>query len=55
LEAILDEDPYQSETQLEEALNVTQQCISKRLHQIGMVQKKENRLPHDLTERPIKC
>ena len=29
LEAILYEDPCQSETQLAEALNVTQQCISK--------------------------
>jgi len=30
LEAILNEDPCQSETQLAEALNVTQQCILKR-------------------------
>ena len=37
LEAIFDEDPCPSETQLAEALNVTQQCISKRLHRIGMV------------------
>ena len=42
LEVILDEDLYQSETKLAEALNVTQQCISKQLHRIGMVQKKGN-------------
>ena len=51
--AILNEDPCQSETQLTEALNVTQKCISKRLHRIGMVQKKGNWMPHDLTEREI--
>jgi len=39
LKAMLDEDPCQIETQLAEALNVTQQCISKRLHRIGLVQK----------------
>ena len=53
LEAILDEAPCQIETQLAEALNVTQQWISKRLHRIGMVQKNGNRLSHDLTERAI--
>jgi len=37
LKAILDEDPFQSETQFTEALNVTQQCTSKRLHPIEMV------------------
>ena len=41
LEAILDKDPCQSETQLAEELNATQQIISKRLHRIGMVQKME--------------
>ena len=51
LEAILDKDPCQSKTQLAEELNVIQQCISKRLHRIGMVQKEGNWLPHDLTER----
>ena len=51
LVVILDKDPYQSKTQLPEALNVTQQCISKQLHQIGMVQKKKNWLPNDLTEK----
>ena len=42
LDEILDKDPCLSETQLVEALNVTHQCISKRLHRIGMVQKKGN-------------
>jgi len=32
LEAILDDDPYQSETQLAEAINVTQQYISKKFY-----------------------
>ena len=46
LEAIFDEDPCQSETQLAEALNVIQQCILKR---IGMIQRNGNWLSHDLT------
>jgi len=50
---MFDEDPCQSKTQLTETLNVTQQYISKRLHRIGMVQKKVNWLPHDLTERAM--
>ena len=53
LEAILHEDLCQSETQLAEALNATQQCISKQLHRIGMVHKKGNWMPHDLTEKSI--
>ena len=53
LEVILYGYLYQSKTQLAEALNVTQQCISKRLIRIGMVHKKGNWLLHDLTERAI--
>lgn len=53
LEALLDEDPCQTETQLAMALSVTQQCISQRLHAMGMVQKQGNWLPHELRERDI--
>ena len=41
LEAIFDEDPCQTKIQLATALNVTWQCISQQLHQIGMVQKRK--------------
>ena len=53
LEALLDEDPCQTEKELATALNVTQQCISQRLHKMGMVQKQGIWLPHELKERDI--
>ena len=53
LEALLDEDPCQTQTELAAALNVSQPCISQRLHAMGMVQKKGNWLPHELKERDM--
>jgi [histone H3]-lysine36 N-dimethyltransferase SETMAR len=53
LEALLDEDPCQTEKELAKALNVTQQCISPRLNKIGVVLKQGIWLPHDLKERDI--
>ena len=40
LKGIFDEDPWQTEMQLVTALNVTEQCISQRMCQIWMVQKR---------------
>lgn len=53
LEALLDEDPCQTEKELSEQLNVTHQCVSQRLHALGLVQKLGNWLPHELKERDI--
>ena len=38
LEALLDEDPCQTQKELASALGVTHQTISKRLHALGMIQ-----------------
>jgi len=51
LEALLDVDSCQTEKELAIALNVTQQCISQRLHALGMIQKQGYWVPHKLTER----
>ena len=39
LEALLDEDPCQTQEELASALGVARQAISKRLHALGMIQK----------------
>lgn len=51
LEALLDEDDTQTQKMLAEALNVTQQSISNRLHAIGKIRKTGKWVPHQLTER----
>jgi [histone H3]-lysine36 N-dimethyltransferase SETMAR len=53
LEALLDEDPCQTQTELAIALNVTQPAISQRLHSMGMVQKEGNWVPYELRERDL--
>lgn len=51
LEALLDEDPCQTEEELAETLNVDQSTVSRRLHKMGMVQKQGNWVPYELTGR----
>ena len=51
LEALLSEDPCQTEEELALALDVTQASVSKRLKKMGMVQKLSYWVPHELTER----
>lgn len=46
-------DPCQTEKQLAEELNITQQCVSQRLHAMGLVQKLGNWVPHKLKEMDI--
>ena len=53
LQMLLDEDDTQTQEQLAEALNMTCQGISKRLHAMGKIQKEGKWVPHELTERQI--
>lgn len=47
LEAILDEDSSQTQSELALALNVQQPAISKRLQRLGMIQKQGNLVPQN--------
>ena len=42
LEALLDQDPFQTQAKLAESLGVTQQTISVRLKRFGFIQKQGN-------------
>ena len=51
LESLLDEDSSQTQEALALTLGVTQPVILHRLKPIGMIQKQENWVPHELTPR----
>lgn len=53
LEALLDEDSTQTQEMLAETLGVTQQAISHRLHDMGMIQKAGTWVPYQLKERDV--
>ena len=53
LEALLDEDCYQTQDELAESLGVTQAAISKRLKAAGYIQKQGNCVPHELKPRDV--
>ena len=53
LEALLDEDCCQTQEQLAESLEVTQEAISKRLKAAGYIQKQGNWVPHELKPRDV--
>ena len=53
LEALLDEDPCQTQEDLALALAVTRQAISKRLHVLGMIQKQRTWVPYDLKPKDV--
>ena len=50
LEQLLAENSAQTQKELAEQLGVTQQTISKRLHEMGKIQKEGKWVPHKLTE-----
>ena len=54
LEALLDENPCQTQEKFALALGVTRQAISKRLHALGIIQKQGTWVPYDLKPRDVK-
>ncbi|KAG6446900.1 hypothetical protein O3G_MSEX004677 [Manduca sexta] len=53
LEALLNEDSCQTQEQLAKSLGVTQQAVSKRLEQLGMIQKQGYGVPYQLKPRDV--
>lgn len=53
LEALLDQDPCQTQQELANSLAVTQQAISHHLKALGMVQKQGNWVPYELKPRDV--
>lgn len=53
LEALPEEDSYQTFKELSKILNVDESTVSKRLKAMGMIQKIGNWIPHELRERDI--
>lgn len=53
LQALLDENTVQTESELAEALNVDRSTVGKRLHAMGKIQKEGKWVPHKLSERDI--
>lgn len=53
LEALLDEDPCQTQQELANSLDVTQQAIFYRLKSLGMIQKQGIWVPYELKPRDI--
>jgi len=53
LQVLLDENSTQTLQKLSAALNVSPMAVSKRLHAMVKIQKKEKWVPHELTENAI--
>lgn len=53
LQELLDDDPTQTQQQLAESLNVTQETISRRLRAMRKIIKLGRWVPHDLNERQM--
>ena len=53
MEVLINGDRFQTLETLADTLNVTGIAVSKSLHNLGLVQKAGNRLPHELSERQL--
>ena len=53
MEALLDEDPCETQEEFASALGVTRQAISKRMHALGKIQKQGTWVPYDLKPRDV--
>ena len=53
MEALLSEDSCQGQEELAVSLGVTQQAISKRLKELGIIQKEGHWVPHKLKPRDV--
>lgn len=53
MEALLEQDPSQTQGELAEALGVNQPTISKRLKALGMIRKVGNWVPYELKPRDV--
>ena len=53
MQAPLDDDPTQTQQQLTEALNVSQETISRRLRAMGKINKIGKWVPHNFNDRQI--
>ena len=53
LEALLDQDSYQTQVELARTLGATQKAILHRLKSLGMIQKQGNWVPNELTPRNV--
>jgi len=53
LEALLDEDPCRTQTELTKSLGATQQAISHRLKVLKMIQKQGNWVPYELKPKDV--
>ena len=53
LEALLDQDSFQTQEELARRLGVTQRAISHRLKSLQMIQEQGNWVPYELTPRNV--
>ena len=53
LEALVAEDPYQTQTELAKSLNASQSSISRRLKAMGKVYKVRRWVPHELKVKDV--
>lgn len=53
LEALLDEDPCQTQNELAESLGVDHTTVAKRLKALGMIQKQGHWVPYELKPRDV--
>ncbi|XGW13289.1 hypothetical protein V3C99_013710, partial [Haemonchus contortus] len=55
LQALLDEDPAQTQAELALELSVNRATISRRLHEMGKIRKLGKWVPHQLSEKQLEA